>query len=48
METWNAIRNGLDPRIFVAWKNFIDEDKPIFDPKAVMDVTPQPWFVSYQ
>ena len=48
METWNAIRNGLDPRIFVAWKNFIDEDKPMFEPKAVMDVAPQPWFVSYQ
>ena len=48
MDTWNTMLGGLDPRIFVAWKNFIDEDHPTFDPKATMEVNPKPWFVSYQ
>ncbi|GEM_PF-166799 len=48
-ETWNAMRKGLDPRFFMAWKNFTKEDKPMFSPEQTFqDVNPRPWFVSYQ
>ncbi|MDU0478480.1 hypothetical protein QVA66_04400 [Staphylococcus chromogenes] len=47
--TWDVMRQGLDPRFFMAWKNFIDEDKPMFSPERTMnEVNPKPWFVSYQ
>lgn len=49
MATWNVIQQGLDPRFFLAWKNFIDEDKPMYTPERTMlEVAPKPWFVSYQ
>lgn len=48
-DTWNVLRQDLDPRYFMAWKNFIDEDMPTFTPEQTMTtVVPQPWFVSYQ
>ncbi|WP_288832546.1 cell wall-binding repeat-containing protein [uncultured Corynebacterium sp.] len=48
-ETWNVLREGLDPRFFLAWKNFIDEDMPMFTPEQTYsEVSPRPWFVSYQ
>ncbi|WKD57791.1 hypothetical protein CAPI_06250 [Corynebacterium capitovis DSM 44611] len=48
-ETWNVLRQDLDPGFFLAWKNFIDEDMPMFTPEQTFaDVAPQPWFVSYQ
>ena len=46
--TWNAMRQGLSSDYFMAWKNFIDEDTPMFDPTQTYDVDPRPWFVSYQ
>lgn len=47
--TWDVMRQGLDPRFFMAWKNFIDEDHPMFTPERTMnEVNPKPWFVSYQ
>lgn len=48
MDTWNVLLQGLQPGVFMAWKNFYDEDKPMFTPEQTYDVTPQPWFVSYQ
>ena len=48
MGTWDRLREGLDPRIWPAWKNFYDEDTPTFTPQQTMDVRPRPWFVSYQ
>ncbi|PRQ11233.1 hypothetical protein C1Y63_07585 [Corynebacterium sp. 13CS0277] len=48
MLTWDTMRQELDPRIFVAWKNFYDEDQPMFTPEETMAVAPQPVFVSYQ
>ncbi|MDY3127928.1 MAG: cell wall-binding repeat-containing protein, partial [Corynebacterium sp.] len=48
METWNALRQDLSPDYFMAWKNFIDEDTPMFDPAQTYAVDPRPWFVSYQ
>ena len=48
-ETWDVLRQGLDPNFFMAWKNFIDEDFPTFTPEQTyQDVEPRPWFVSYQ
>ena len=36
LDTWNAMREGLSPDFFMAWKNFIDEDTPMFDPPKLM------------
>ncbi|MBV7281459.1 cell wall-binding repeat-containing protein [Corynebacterium sp. TAE3-ERU30] len=47
-QTWEVLKEGLDPRIFLAWKNFYDEDSPTFTPEQTMDIEPRPWFVSYQ
>ena len=48
-DTWNVLREGLDPNFFMAWKNFFDEDFPTFTPEQTYrDVNPRPWFVSYQ
>ncbi|WP_175935153.1 cell wall-binding repeat-containing protein [Corynebacterium sp. Marseille-P4321] len=48
-DTWNVLRQDLDPNFFMAWKNFIDEDSPMFTPEQTYaDVNPRPWFVSYQ
>ena len=48
METWDALRSGLSPDIWMAWKNFYDEDTPTFTPEQTMAIEPRPWFVSYQ
>ena len=48
METWDVLRSGLSPDIWMAWKNFYDEDTPTFTPEQTMAVRPRPWFVSYQ
>ena len=48
MGTWNVLRKDLDPKIWMAWKNFYDEDTPTFTPEQTMAVEPRPWFVSYQ
>lgn len=46
--TWDAVRNGLSDDWHMAWKNFIDEDSPMFTPEQTYDIEPRPWFVSYQ
>ncbi len=47
-DTWNVMRQGLSPDWFMAWKNFFDEDTPMFTPEQTYAVDPRPWFVSYQ
>ncbi|MDK8637560.1 cell wall-binding repeat-containing protein [Corynebacterium imitans] len=48
-ETWDLLRKDLDPGFYMAWKNFIDEDEPTFSPEQTFnEVSPRPWFVSYQ
>nr|WP_120491396.1 hypothetical protein [Corynebacterium lactis] len=47
-ETWNVLLQDLQPEIFEAWKNFIDEDKPMFTPEETMNIEPRPWLVTYQ
>lgn len=46
--TWNALQEGLPAGIRMAWKNFYDEDTPMFTPEQTFEVEPRPWFVSYQ
>lgn len=47
--TWNALKKDLPEGMWLAWKNFIDEDSPTFTPERTFEtVTPKPWFVSYQ
>lgn len=48
MATWEALQSGLPDGIWMAWKNFYDEDTPVFTPEQTYDVDPKPWFVSYQ
>lgn len=47
-DTWNVMRQDLGPGWFMAWKNFFDEDTPMFTPEQTYAVEPRPWFVSYQ
>lgn len=46
--TWNVLLKDLPAGVHMAWKNFFDEDKPMFTPQQTFDVKPKPWFVSYQ
>ncbi|MCF8588708.1 hypothetical protein [Gordonia liuliyuniae] len=48
METWRRIIAGLPPNVWLGWKNFYTEDKPMFSPRHTLRVNPEPWFVSYQ
>jgi len=48
LATWNALQQDLPGGIFMAWKNFHDEDTPMFTPKETFALEPRPWFVSYQ
>ena len=48
-DTWNVLRQDLDPNFHMAWKNFLDEDQPMFTPEQTYnEVDPRPWFISYQ
>lgn len=46
--TWNALQEGLPKGIRMAWKNFYDEDTPMYTPQQTYALDPKPWFVSYQ
>ena len=48
LETFNSLQQDLPEGIFMAWKNFYDEDSPMFTPEQTYEVEPRPWFVSYQ
>jgi hypothetical protein len=48
LATWNALQRDLPDGISMAWKNFIDEDSPMFTPEETYKIEPRPWFVSYQ
>lgn len=48
LETWDVIRQGLDPQIALGWKNFHDEDDIMLTPEQTMDIEPTPDIVSYQ
>lgn len=48
MGTWGRMITGLPPNIWMGWKNFYKEDKPMFSPAQTMAVVPVPYFISYQ
>lgn len=48
MGTWNRMTTDLPPNIWMGWKNFYTEDKPMFGPARTMAVRPEPYFISYQ
>ncbi|GGC70536.1 hypothetical protein IEU95_13535 [Hoyosella rhizosphaerae] len=48
LDTWNVLKQDLPEGVWLGWKNFNDEDSPTFTPEETMDVSPSPWFVSYQ
>lgn len=47
-ETWAAVRDSLPVGTPLGWKNFYDEDTPMFTPAETMLRQPQPLMVSYQ
>lgn len=47
-ETWAAVRDALPIGTPLGWKNFYDEDTPMFTPAETMLRQPQPLMVSYQ
>lgn len=47
-ETWNALQEGLPKGIWMSWKNFYDEDTPMFTPQQPYELQPKPWVVTYQ
>ena len=47
--TWNTLTNQSDANQFHwGWKNFYDEDSPMATPEQVLELTPNPVFVSFQ
>ncbi len=47
--TWVALRRDLPDGVWLGWKNFEDEDRPMLTPaQTLAQVDPEPWFVSYQ
>lgn len=48
LDTWRTLQSGLQPEIHMAWKNFHDEDSPMFTPEETMAIEPRPVFVSFQ
>lgn len=48
MDTWNAMLTDLPSGVWMAWKNFIDEDEPMLNPQQTMNIDPRPWIVSFQ
>jgi hypothetical protein len=48
-ETWGALRRDLPEGVWLGWKNFEDEDRPMLTVEQTMErVVPRPSFVSYQ
>lgn len=46
--TWEAMKKDLPDNVHLAWKNFYDEDTPMFTPEQTMSMEPKPWLVTFQ
>ena len=47
--TWGVLKKNLPPRVYMGWKNFEHEDKPMLTPaQTIAQVHPTPFFISYQ
>ncbi|MFO7292417.1 MAG: hypothetical protein FWJ92_08715 [Actinomycetes bacterium] len=47
-DTWNALLAAGEGGWRWGWKNFYDEDRPMATPEQVLDLEPQPVFISFQ
>lgn len=48
LDTWHTITATAPPKVNFGWKNFYHQDPSVLSPEDTMQITPQPWFVSYQ
>lgn len=48
LDTWKAIMTDPPADVRFGWKNFYQKDTSLRSPKATMQLTPRPWYVSYQ
>ncbi|MFP5334973.1 MAG: hypothetical protein ACLGIV_06630 [Actinomycetes bacterium] len=48
LATWDALRADAPPGVHWAWKNFYDEDSPVFSPEETSALSPTPVLVTYQ
>jgi len=48
LDTWKAIIASPPAHVQFGWKNFYQKDTSLRSPKATMQLTPRPWYVSYQ
>ena len=46
--TWDVMKKDLPDNVHLAWKNFYDEDTPMFTPEETMHMEPKPWLVTFQ
>ena len=47
-DTWRIITGDAPKGMYFGWKNFYDEDHPMLKASQTMQISPKPWFVSYQ
>lgn len=48
LDTWRAVRSAKPTGVPLGWKNFYDEDHPMFTPQRTMARRPKPVMISYQ
>lgn len=48
LETWNVVRDGLNRRIALGWKNFVDEHTAMLTLEQAVAVEPSPSIITYQ
>jgi hypothetical protein len=46
--TWSAITANPPENMHFGWKNFYQKDSPVLTPEQTMQITPIPWYISYQ
>ncbi len=46
--TWQDVTADPPPNVHFGWKNFYIKDSPLRSPQQTMQVTPTPWYISYQ
>jgi hypothetical protein len=48
LATWRSVKAARPARTRLGWKNFFDEDHPMFTPEQTMARRPRPVMISYQ
>lgn len=48
LASWQAITVNPEPVAYFGWKNFYANDTPLRTPQETMQLSPKPWYVSYQ